>query len=95
MMAAMIRRPVTLVLTAVIAASGAAASASPSRIPRQWSNCKAVNARYHHGVGKLHAHDHTSGVPVKNFKHSTRLYNRAIHYNKGLDRDHDGIACEQ
>jgi hypothetical protein len=47
------------------------------------------------GVGKVHAHDQTSGTPVTNFFHSTRLYNLAIHYNKGLDRDHDGIACEK
>jgi hypothetical protein len=30
---------------------------------------------------------------VTNFKRSTLLYNRAIGYNRGLDRD--GIACEK
>ena len=34
------------------------------------------------------------GVPVITFKRSTRLYNVAMSYNKGLDRDKDGIACE-
>jgi excalibur calcium-binding domain-containing protein len=32
--------------------------------------------------------------PVTNFKRNTRLYNVAMSYNKGLDRDKDGIACE-
>jgi hypothetical protein len=54
-----------------------------------------VNARYPHGVGKLKAHDATAGDPVTNFKRSTTLYLRAMHYNRGLDRDKDGIACEK
>jgi hypothetical protein len=41
------------------------------------------------------AHDKTTGVPVTNFKRSTRLYRLATGYNAGLDRDHDGIACER
>ena len=91
------KRAITLLLlVGVFAASAAAASAGQATIPAKWRNCKAVNARYPHGVGRNNAHDHTSGsVPVTNFKHSTRLYKRAMHYNKGLDRDHDGIACEQ
>jgi Excalibur calcium-binding domain len=32
---------------------------------------------------------------VTNFKRSTLLYNRAMSYNRGLDRDKDGIACEK
>ena len=86
---------VLLVLVGVFVASGATANASQLRIPAKWKNCTAVNKRYPHGVGRNHAHDHTSGVPVTNFKHSTRLYKIAMHYNKGLDRDRDGIACEQ
>jgi Excalibur calcium-binding domain len=35
------------------------------------------------------------GVPVTNFFHSTLLYNKAMRYNHGLDRDKDGIACEK
>ena len=49
-----------------------------------------MHKTYPHGVGKPHAHDHTSGTPVTNFKHSKALY-RA---NKSMDRDGDGIACE-
>jgi hypothetical protein len=54
-----------------------------------------VNAKYPHGVGKVGAHDKTSGVPVTTFKRSTRLYRIAMSYNRGLDRDKDGIACEK
>jgi Excalibur calcium-binding domain len=32
---------------------------------------------------------------VTNFYRSTILYRRAMSYNKGLDRDKDGIACEK
>lgn len=39
--------------------------------------------------------DHTSGTPVTNFKRSTKLYELAMSYNRGLDRDKDGIACEK
>jgi hypothetical protein len=46
-------------------------------------------------VGKVGAHDKTSGVPVTTFKRSTRLYRIAMSYNRGLDRDKDGIACEK
>jgi hypothetical protein len=60
-----------------------------------WQNCKRVRAKYRHGVGKLHAHDRTSGVPVTNFRRSIRLYNIAMRGNRGLDRDRDGIACEK
>jgi hypothetical protein len=54
-----------------------------------------VNKRYPHGVGKLGAHDKTTGTPITTFKRSTRLYRIAISYNRGLDRDKDGIACEK
>ena len=73
----------------------AAASAARETIPYKWKNCTIVNKRFPHGVGKLRAHDKTSGVPVTNFRRSTLLYLRAMHYNRGLDRDKDGIACEK
>jgi hypothetical protein len=56
-------------------------------VPSLWKSCKHVL--------KLHAHDRTSGVAVKNFRRSTRLYNIAMRWNRGLDRDRDGIACEK
>jgi hypothetical protein len=42
-------------------------------------------------VGRVGAHDYTSGTPVTNFRRSNTLY-RA---NSRLDRDEDGIACEK
>ena len=89
------RLSVILLLIGVVAAAAAPANASTDTIPAKWKNCTAVNRRYPHGLGKLHAHDHTPGVPVTNFKHSTLLYNTAMRYNRGLDRDRDGIACEK
>jgi Excalibur calcium-binding domain len=64
-------------------------------IPAPWKNCTNVHKKYPHGVGKLHARDRTSGTPVTTFKRGTRLYNIAMSYNKRLDADKDGIACEK
>ena len=60
-----------------------------------WDNCTNYNARWPHGVGRDHAVDHTSGTPVRNFHHSTTIYNIAMRHNSDLDRDRDGIACEK
>ena len=98
-------RGLLVVLTAVAAVSLAApAAAAPDRatapssgvtIPRLYKNCANLNQRYRHGLGKRFARDKTSGTPVTNFYRSTLLYNRAMSYNKSLDRDKDGIACEK
>jgi Excalibur calcium-binding domain len=85
-----------IALAAALAVMGASASAASGAIPARWKNCKTVNKRFPHGVGKLHAHDKTtSGEPVTNFRRSTGLYLEAMRQNRGLDRDHDGIACEK
>ena len=34
-------------------------------------------------------------VPGQNFKRSTKLYKLAMSYNRGLNRDRDGIACKK
>jgi hypothetical protein len=61
-----------------------------------WRNCTAVNHKYPHGVGRRYAVDHvSSGTPVTDFKRSNRLFRIAMSHNKGLDRDHDKIACEK
>ena len=73
-------------------ASGPAIAAA---MPPFYKNCTAFNKKYPHGVGKLKAKDKTSGDPVTTFKRSTKIYNLAASYNKGLDRDKDGIACEK
>jgi hypothetical protein len=82
-------------LAAGVIASATVAGAANAVIPAQWKNCTQVNKRYLHGVGKVGAHDRTTGVPVTTFKRSTRLYRIAMSYNRGLDRDKDGIACEK
>jgi hypothetical protein len=83
-----------VVVAALVAAPGAAA-ASPAKIPRIFSSCSELNKHYPHGVGRFGARDKTTGVPVTDFVHSTWLYEVVISYNRGLDRDHDGIACEK
>jgi Excalibur calcium-binding domain len=75
--------------------SSVGAQSAVSKVPPQYKNCTALNKKYPHGVGKANARDHTSsGDPVTNFKRSTKIYLEAISFNKGLDRDKDGIACE-
>jgi hypothetical protein len=94
------RAKFTVLLIAVVAAGAtiqgvASSPAATERIPYLWQRCSHVNAKYPHGVGRRFAHDHTSGTPVTNFYRSTRLYLVAMSYNRGLDRDKDGIACEK
>lgn len=79
----------------LIALSAVLVSSADAKIPKPWTNCATVNARYPHGVGKIGAHDKTTGTPVTNFTHSNWLYALAMKYHPGLDRDHDGIACEK
>jgi len=87
------------VVVAAIVLSVASAPAATSAIPYLWQNCTHVHTKYRHGVGKVGAHDRTTGTPVTTFYRSTRLYNIAKSYNVArgydLDRDHDGIACEK
>lgn len=85
----------SLIVAVVLAAALVAASASSALIPPLYKNCTNLNKRYPHGVGKAGARDHTSGTPVTTFKRSNLLYRRAMSYNKGLDRDKDGVACEK
>ena len=88
-------RRLLLILLALGALPVALVGTADATIPKPWTNCAAVNALYPHGVGKFGAHDKTSGTPVTNFTHSNWLYALAVKYNRGLDRDHDGIACEK
>ena len=80
-----------VLLTAVPALASAEAGAAPPL----FKNCTNLNKKYPHGIGKFGARDKTTGDPVNNFKRSNRLYRLAMSYNRGLDRDKDGIACEQ
>jgi hypothetical protein len=84
-----------LLAAGAIVGGTTSATAASSAVPALWKNCTHVNKRYPHGVGRVGAHDKTSGTPVTNFKRSTFLYRTAMRYNRGLDRDKDGIACEK
>jgi Excalibur calcium-binding domain len=94
-----IRTLVTAVAVVALLVAVAPAPGSTVAIPYVWQNCTNVHTKYRHGVGKVGAHDRTTGTPVTTFYRSTRLYNVAKSYNADrhydLDRDHDGIACEK
>src|SRR3954471_9360552 len=58
---------------------------------RHFASCTDLHVTWPHGVGRASAHDHvSSGKPVTNFHHSTKIYAA----NTSLDRDGDHIACE-
>jgi hypothetical protein len=88
----------TLLLVVPASASAAidrgAAPSAGTAMPRLYKNCTNFNRRYPHGVGKRLARDRSSD-PVTNFRRSTLIYNQAMRWNKGLDRDKDGVACEK
>jgi hypothetical protein len=84
-----------VIVVVVLAGALIAASVASALVPPLYKNCTALHKRYPHGVGRLGARNTTSGTPVTTFKRSTRIYRQAMSYNRGLDRDKDGIACEQ
>jgi Excalibur calcium-binding domain len=86
-----------MVACSVMWVGGSVADGASARIPVLWRSCVHVNTRWPHGIGRVGAHDITKGgtPPVTTFKRSNLLYRRAMSYNRGLDRDHDGIACEK
>ena len=84
-----------VVLAAIVATALALAGPASAAMPPVYKNCTASNKKYAHGLGRANARDKTSGDPVTTFRRSTRLYRIAMSYNKGLDRDKDGIACEK
>jgi hypothetical protein len=88
------RTSVLLLLVVALCFAPAGSASASTTVSAPWKNCTQVHTRYPHGVGRLTARDKTSGAPVRSFKRSTRLYLIAIGQNRGLDRDHDGIACE-
>ncbi|MGH8860453.1 MAG: excalibur calcium-binding domain-containing protein [Jatrophihabitantaceae bacterium] len=85
------RRTGLVVATATACALLTPASDASAVVVRHIANCTAMHHRYPHGVGRLHARDHTSGTPVTTFFRNNRLYAA----NSGSDRDNDGIACEK
>jgi hypothetical protein len=90
-----VRREYAAVVTAGVVAYGLTVGTAGATTPALYKNCTNLNKKYAHGVGKVGARDKTTGDPVTTFKRSNRLYSIAMSYNKGLDRDKDGIACEK
>ena len=65
--------------------------------PVKYKNCKKLNAVYPSGVAKDGAVDTktVSGTKVVVTTNGTPVYDAKLYKkNKGLDRDKDGIACE-
>ena len=83
-----VRITVAAVAVGLLATPVAATAQSPKA--RVFANCTAMHAVYPHGVGKVGAHDKTSGKPVTTFKRSNAIYAA----NTKSDRDKDKIACE-
>lgn len=81
------------VATAASPSTAQATTLAARTAVKKFKNCKALNQKYAHGVGKTGARDKVSGrgEPVTNFKKSSALYQK----NKHLDRDKDGVACEK
>jgi hypothetical protein len=84
----------SVLVPALVAALIAIAPLAEAKAPPVYKNCTNLNKKYRHGIGKAHARDHSAGKPVTTFFRSDRLYRIAMSYNRGLDRDHDGIVCE-
>jgi Excalibur calcium-binding domain len=59
--------------------------------PPKYANCARLNQTFPHGVGRVGAHDSTSGTPVTDFYVSNWIYSG----NTARDADKDHIACEQ
>jgi len=96
---ASVRLAAVLSTVALLAPAAASAEAvNHTKTPALYKNCTNFNAKYRHGVGRVGARDLTKSTtsgPVTNFLRNTKLYKLADHYNGGLDRDNDGVACEK
>lgn len=81
-----------IALGAVLTPTGAQAA-----IPAKYANCTGLIRSYPHGVGRVGATDRVTGTsrPVTTWRRDTAAYNLAMHYNRGLDRDRDNVACER
>jgi hypothetical protein len=80
------------------AGAGAVGPSVGAAMPALYVKCANYNRKFPHGLGRAGASDETKSTtsePVTNFRRSTKLYKLAMTYNKGLDRDKDGVACEK
>ena len=77
-------RKVMLAFVGVVLCVSAAGCA-----PQKFSNCTAMHKVYKGGVAKPGAHQ--VGMTQK---YAPYVNLAAYNLNSGLDRDHDGVACE-
>ena len=81
-------------LAALLAPATATAATTAHHLSaHHFKNCTDMHRTYKGGVARKGAHDHRSGGGHARYAPhvSTDLYKA----NSGMDRDHDGIACEQ
>ncbi|MCW2505754.1 MAG: hypothetical protein JWO79_4038 [Actinomycetia bacterium] len=89
----MTKRGVVVVLALGVAIVAGPPLAAEAASPPHYANCTVVHTHYKGGIAKAGAKDkrpgggHARYAPYVN----TALYNA----NSSMDRDHDGIACEQ
>jgi hypothetical protein len=61
------------IITLVVIVCGLAVGAASAGASGSFSNCTAMHAKYPHGIGRVGAHDKTTGVPVTNRQPSPLL----------------------
>ena len=83
----------TLAALALVTAGLPASAATARLAAHHFANCTDMHRIYKGGVARTGAHDHrTDGGYARYAPHvSTRLYQA----NSQMDRDKDGVACEQ
>lgn len=83
------------IIAAIAAACALLVPAVPAgaQAAHHFRNCTAMHHTYKGGVARKGAHDHRAHGGHARYRPyvNTTLYKA----NAGLDRDHDGIACEQ
>ncbi len=72
-------------------------TAAHAAMPDLYKNCTNYNKKFTHGVGLPAAKDKVpaGSRPVTTFRKSKADFDKAMSFNKGLDRDKDKIACEK
>lgn len=91
-------RALAVTLTAFVAVLSALPPvAAHAAMPAMYANCANLQKTFPHGVGRVGATDRVAAGsrPVTTWKRDTKAYDRAMGYNRGLDRDKDNVACEK
>ncbi len=72
-------------------------TAAHAAMPDLYKNCTNYNKKFTHGVGTTTAKDKVAAGarPVTTFRKNNADFQKAMSFNKGLDRDKDKIACEK